>query len=164
MVRLNHATPCTTNSQSPTALSYSLQVMLEMLVGNGNMLQLHATAQHMTGSAKRICGLIDTLEELNKSQANSSSATMREGDVIRFEGVEIRTPTENVLVRDLNFELAKGQSLLLTGHNGAGKSSIFRTLSGLWPAPLGTITKPGLNSSEPYKDIFYLPQKTYDSH
>lgn len=56
--------------------------------------------------------------------------------------------------------MLSGDSLLLTGHNGAGKSSIFRCLGGLWTIPKGTITKPG--SAEGLNvDVFYIPQKPY---
>lgn len=137
----------------------SWQVMLEMLVANGNLLTLHATATHMTGSAKRICTLLDTLDGLIAKQAVLSTGTMRAGDEISFEGVEIRTPSQHMLVKDLHFRLCRGESLLLTGHNGAGKSSIFRVLGGLWPTLTGTITKPGLHAAEPHRVIFYLPQK-----
>jgi ABC-type polysaccharide/polyol phosphate transport system ATPase subunit len=34
--------------------------------------------------------------------------------------VEIRTPKDVLLVSDLSFKVEVGQSLLLTGHNGAG--------------------------------------------
>ena len=38
--------------------------------------------------------------------------------------------------------MGQGDSLLLVGHNGSGKSSIFRCLGGLWKIPEGgTITK-----------------------
>lgn len=37
--------------------------------------------------------------------------------------VDIVTPTGNKLVEGLTFELHKGEALLITGHNGAGKSS-----------------------------------------
>eukprot|EP00041_Stephanoeca_diplocostata_P005046 m.55299 g.55299 ORF g.55299 m.55299 type:complete len:1330 (+) comp15539_c0_seq7:165-4154(+) len=138
------------------------QVMLEMLVANGNMLTLHATAQHMIGTSYRVCKLIDTLEDLDRDQATHISNTMKEGDCIAFEDVEIQTPTKNVLVKDLSFKLNVSDSLLLTGHNGAGKSSIFRVLGGLWSTPCGTITKPGASTAGLHQTIFYLPQKPYN--
>ena len=49
-----------------------------------------------------------------------------------------------------------------TGHNGAGKSSIFRCLGGLWAVPEGEITKPGSATSGLHQDVFYLPQKPYN--
>jgi len=74
----------------------------------------------------------------------------------RFEGVDIVTPAGVELVKDLSFTLDRGQSLLLVGHNGAGKSSIFRTLGGLWSVEGGgTITKPSMDQ------FFYIPQKPY---
>ncbi len=58
--------------------------------------------------------------------------------MIEFDHVRVVTPTGLTLVRDLSFRLELGQSLLLTGHNGAGKSSIFRCLGGLWRIPVCT--------------------------
>ena len=53
---------------------------------------------------------------------------------------------------------------LLTGHNGAGKSSVFRCLAGLWKIPEGTIQKPGgaAGDSSLAGTVFYLPQKPYN--
>ena len=68
----------------------------------------------------------------------------------------VRTPPIK-LVEKLSFRLEKGSSILLTGHNGAGKSSIFRCMGGLWNIPHGTITKPGgASSSGLHQSIFYL--------
>ena len=72
------------------------------------------------------------------------------------------TPNDKLLVKDLNFSLELGGSLLLTGHNGAGKSSIFRCLGGLWNVPTGKITKPGGKAESLSKSVFYLPQKPYN--
>ena len=67
-----------------------------------------------------------------------------------------RTPPIK-LVEKLSFRLEKGSSILLTRHNGAGKSSIFRCMGGLWNIPHGTITKPGgASSSGLHQSIFYL--------
>ena len=60
-----------------------------------------------------------------------------------------------MLVDDLSFEVPLGGKLLVTGHNGAGKSSIFRCLGGLWHLPRGTIRKP------PLSQVLYMPQKPY---
>ena len=60
--------------------------------------------------------------------------------------------------------------MLLTGHNGAGKSSVFRCLAGLWRVETGEITKPGGGRSQAVAGavsgslagtVYYLPQKPY---
>jgi heme exporter protein A len=44
------------------------------------------------------------------------------------------------LFRDLNFDLAAGQLLLIEGPNGSGKTSLLRVIAGLVQAQDGTIT------------------------
>ena len=143
-------------------IQFSWQLMIEMLVANGNLLTLHATAEHMFGTCKRICNLIDTLKTLQNKHEASNATSFQEGPKIEFKNVQVHTPTGNHLVKDLSFELKQGSSLLLTGHNGAGKSSIFRCLGGLWAVKEGLITKPGASSSGLHADIYYLPQKPYN--
>merc|ERR550534_2556222 len=51
-----------------------------------------------------------------------------DSSLIQFDGVHVQTPTGVDLVRGLSFAVKWGESRLLTGHNGAGKSSIMRCL------------------------------------
>jgi lipopolysaccharide transport system ATP-binding protein len=46
-------------------------------------------------------------------------------------------------VRDISFELRRGECLGLIGHNGAGKSSLLKILNGLIPPDAGRITTRG---------------------
>ena len=46
-------------------------------------------------------------------------------------------------VRDLNFEVKRGECLGLIGHNGAGKSTLLKMLNGLISPDEGTITMKG---------------------
>ena len=70
------------------------------------------------------------MKELRDKKSLQDSSSIAVGDCIEFDDVTIRTPKDITLVEHLSFKLEREQSLLLTGHNGAGKSSIFRCLGG----------------------------------
>ena len=121
----------------------------------------------MFGVCKRLCSFLDTVAHLDKRHKMTQETKIIEGDAISFKECQVITPTGNVLVNNLTFSLEQGHSLLLTGHNGAGKSSIFRVLGGLWPTPVGVVSKPGggddsQSSQGLHQSIFYLPQKPYN--
>jgi ABC-type uncharacterized transport system fused permease/ATPase subunit len=141
---------------------YGMDIMVEMLVANGTILTLHYVSQQMGGQAYRIAGLLDTVIDLAKERAALQSDVFVDGAGIAFEDTDVFTPNGKLLVKNLNFALEVGGSLLLTGHNGAGKSSIFRCLGGLWSVKKGTITKPGGAGAGLSESVFYLPQKPYN--
>ena len=115
--------------------------------------------QQLLGQVERVTDMIDTLDRLAAEKRAQSRENFVHGEKIGFDGVTVVTPGGVQLVTELSFEVKPGgDSLLLVGHNGAGKSSIFRCLAGLWGVPTGHVTKP-VDFTEA---VFYIPQRAYN--
>ena len=58
--------------------------------------------------------------------------------------------------------MPKGSPLIVTGPNASGKSSLFRTLGGLWDIPVGAIERPCDASGKlTPAQVFLVPQRPY---
>ena len=55
---------------------------------------------------------------------------------------------ERTVLRDLSFTVREGEQVTLVGRTGAGKSTVFRLLLGLYTPESGTLTIGGVNVSE----------------
>ncbi len=71
------------------------------------------------------------------------------GNDVIFKHADIWTPTgDRLLLQDVNLYLHKGQSCLIVGPSGIGKSSLLRVLGRLWPLfkshPTGTFFLPNI--------------------
>jgi hypothetical protein len=68
----------------------------------------------------------------------------------------VQTPDgSRTLTKDLSLALKPGTGVLVMGESGAGKSSLLRTIAGLWGSGSGAIERPTLNR------MIFLPQRPY---
>ncbi|WP_101774562.1 ABC transporter ATP-binding protein/permease [Pasteurella oralis] len=89
-------------------------------------------------------------------QANQASDLIIQDSTtqLRFENLTVQTPNGNTLIQDLNLTLPIGTSLLIQGDSGVGKTTLLRTVAGLWSYASGTIHCPQHNT-------LFLSQKPY---
>ncbi len=61
--------------------------------------------------------------------------------IVRFENVYFRYPNTDVdVLKNITFELGRGEQVALVGRNGAGKSTIVKLMLGLYKPDRGAIT------------------------
>jgi putative ATP-binding cassette transporter len=61
---------------------------------------------------------------------------------LELDDVEVRTPQGVRLVDPLDVRLDSGESLVITGGSGCGKTTLLRSLAQLWPFTSGTVRSP----------------------
>ena len=75
---------------------------------------------------------------------------------LALQNVTLHTPNyERILVQNLSVVVKPGESLLIVGDSGCGKSSLLRAIAGLWYAGSGSILRP------PPEEMLFLPQQPY---
>lgn len=75
---------------------------------------------------------------------------------LAIERLTLNTPDDRrTLVRDLSLDIADGESLLIVGDSGTGKTSLLRAIAGLWQSGRGRIVRP------PLAQVMFLPQRPY---
>ena len=72
-----------------------------------------------------------------------------------MDGVELDLPGGEPLIANVNLSLGRGETALLSGQSGVGKSTLLRAIAGIWPFGHGDIRMPS-NSR-----VLFLPQKPY---
>nr|AIU99490.1 ABC Acyl Transporter [Salvia miltiorrhiza] len=155
-----------TQGELAHALRFLASVVSQSFLAFGDILELHRKFLELSGGINRIFELEELLETAQHGQydgsSRSKSAEYHSDDIISFSKVDIITPGQKVLARQLVCEIVPGKSLLVTGPNGSGKSSIFRVLRGLWPVVSGKLIKPYQEVDSKSKcRLFYVPQRPY---
>jgi putative ATP-binding cassette transporter len=77
------------------------------------------------------------------------------GNALHVEELAVGLPNGQEIVRLSGLSILPGERVLVTGPSGAGKTSLFRALGGVWPFGSGTIRVPKGAS------VLVLPQRPY---
>jgi len=72
---------------------------------------------------------------------------------VELVDVDVTSPTGDPLIDDLDLQLTSGDSLVITGPSGTGKTTLLRSLAQMWPYSSGT-----LRASD---DAMFLSQLPY---
>ena len=113
-----------------------------------------------TAGIRRLGDLWDNLDEFDAEDAREAEEAKievnEEALQLKLDDVCVQTPGgEKPLTQHLSFQLPRRGSLLVMGESGSGKSSLLRTIAGLWQSGSGAIDRPAHNR------LIFLPQKPY---
>jgi vitamin B12/bleomycin/antimicrobial peptide transport system ATP-binding/permease protein len=104
----------------------------------------------------RLHGLVDA-NERGRELPKIATAPTDDGSV-RLGGIEVRTPTGEQLIDPLDVHLNSGDSLVVVGSSGVGKTTLLRSLAELWPFASGTLSRPdGDNQTMFLSQLPYVP-------
>lgn len=98
-------------------------------------------------------GLFQPTSFIQYREAPSRLALSLQDVVVCAEGLEVDSS-----IGGLSFACNSGQALLIMGPSGAGKTSLLRSLAGLWNRGSGYIERPG-GASREY--LHFLPSRCY---
>jgi putative ATP-binding cassette transporter len=99
------------------------------------------------------------IKERQKEKFRGEGEEESSGSILLMENICIKTPTGKVLANNLSFNIHYGEHLLITGRSGCGKSSILRSIAGLWPMEVNYGGSINVNVDQEL--IEYLPQNSY---
>ena len=115
-------------------------------------------------AAKRIFIIEDTIPTVNQKETTQTCGEIKD---IKFNNVSFTYPNTDVeVLKNLNFEIKKGDKIGIFGPSGIGKSTLFRLLLRFYDPNSGTISfnhidLKDLSFNEIYQRIGMLEQETY---
>ncbi|XP_033258604.1 lysosomal cobalamin transporter ABCD4 isoform X4 [Orcinus orca] len=163
---------------SPTELSTLVSknafVCMYLISCFTQLIDLSTTLSDVAGYTHRIGELQETLLDMTLKSRDGEILDESEWDLARTPGwpatertdtafllerVCISAPSSNKpLIKDLSLKISEGQSLLITGNTGTGKTSLLRVLGGLWASTGGSVQM--LMDFGPH-GVLFLPQKPF---
>src|SRR5206468_3393462 len=111
--------------------------------------QWKATVDRLSGFAGAI------IEARTRAAAPGIRRVPHAADSVDLRHVTVALPGDERLVCDVDVSVHAGESWLITGASGTGKSTLVRAIAGIWPLGHGVIEFPQRAR------MVFLPQRTY---
>lgn len=103
--------------------------------------------------------LTDFTENYKKGEETWASSEIsveeHKEDDLEIKNLDVNLPTGKLQISAKDIVIKHGDKVLIKGKTGAGKTTLFRVLSGLWPFGKGAVSTPE------GKKVMVLPQRPY---
>ncbi|XP_026375300.1 lysosomal cobalamin transporter ABCD4 isoform X2 [Ursus maritimus] len=157
-----------------TLVSKNAFVCIYLISCFTGLIDLSSTLSDVAGYTHRIGELQETLLDMTLKSWGGEIPDESEWDMDRAAEWPVAEPTDTAfllkrvsicapsshkpLIKDLSLKISEGQSLLITGNTGTGKTSLLRVLGGLWASTQGSVQM--LTDFGPH-GVLFLPQKPF---
>ncbi|MBS1971461.1 MAG: ABC transporter ATP-binding protein/permease [Bdellovibrionales bacterium] len=120
---------------------------------------MYAKIARLHSVALRLGGFLSLLEENRELREKGLSGKFHatDGADLTTEDLRVLTPQQQTLLTGMNLKLAPGTRLLITAPSGKGKTTLLRTLNGIWPFIDGQIRLPRHSHRLVLTQKAYLP-------
>jgi putative ATP-binding cassette transporter len=112
-----------------------------------------ATTDRLTSFEDNILRVDQQTQAQKTLNAASESRAASEADTLITEGLNVQLPNGQSLLNALSLKAVPGDRILISGPSGSGKSSLFRSLAGIWPYASGQAQLPA--------QTMFIPQRPY---
>lgn len=130
-----------------------------------NIINLQPTVQTALVAAERLSEILDL--ELEKSEQEDKKIKPKsvKGN-IEFKNVDFRYGTRNLILKNINMSIKKGERIALVGESGSGKTTLAKLLLNFYQCEKGEILVNNYNlldiNVESLRDkIAYISQETF---
>jgi vitamin B12/bleomycin/antimicrobial peptide transport system ATP-binding/permease protein len=138
------------------AMTQSASAFGSIMDGLSFFRQVYDTFAGYRAAIIRLHGLVVANEEGRALPEITTTACV--DGTVQLSDIEVRTPDGKQLIDPLDLRLEVGDTLVVTGESGVGKTTLLRSLAELWPFTSGTLTRPcGPNETMFLSQMPYVP-------
>lgn len=105
--------------------------------------------------ASRLDNFNSYMAEAHHAAKTTNRITLGRNNHIKLKNLTVLSSSGHLLLKDLTLDIKPQDKLLISGSLGCGKTTLLKTMAGMWPYFTGTIIKPQ------NKTVMFLPQKPY---
>ena len=144
-------------SSAPVVVGGDDETSLAALPGIELRFQAAAAADAASSAAAAATAATASASTSTSTSTHTGSSSHHGRPLLQVRDLTVATPRgRNVLLTGLDLDLMSGQSLLVMGPSGAGKTSLLRAVAGLWSEGRGSIDVGAARD-----DVMFLPQRPY---